>query len=61
MPATTDPAEAARAAGLRYVSDEEPGIARRRCGRGFTYRDGHGTIRDRATRDRIDRLAIPPA
>lgn len=61
MPATTDPAEAARAAGLRYVSDEEPGISRRGAGRGFTYRDGHGTIRDAATRDRIARLAIPPA
>lgn len=61
MPATTDPVEAARAAGLRYVTDEEPGIARRRCGGGFTYRDGHGTVRDAATRDRIARLAIPPA
>jgi DNA topoisomerase-1 len=61
VPATTDPADAARAAGLRYVSDEQPGISRRRCGGGFTYRDGHGTVRDAATRERIARLAIPPA
>jgi DNA topoisomerase-1 len=61
VPATTDPAEAARAAGLRYATDEDPGISRRRAGTGFSYRDGHGTIRDPATRDRIGRLAIPPA
>lgn len=61
MPATTDPADAARAAGLRYVSDEEPGIGRRRCGTGFTYVDGRGTVRDARSRERIARLAIPPA
>jgi DNA topoisomerase-1 len=61
VPAICDPADAARLAGLRYVSDEEPGIARRRCGSGFTYRDGRGTIRDADARARIDRLAIPPA
>ena len=32
-----DPEESAKAAGLRYVSDERPGIRRRRTGRGFTY------------------------
>jgi DNA topoisomerase-1 len=61
VPATTDPADAARLTGLRYVSDEQPGIARRRCGTGFTYVDGRGTVRDPATRERIGRLAIPPA
>ena len=38
----TDPeaaAAAAEAAGLRYVTDSMPGIARRRAGKGFTYRD----------------------
>lgn len=57
-----DPEAAARAASLRYVSDEDPGIARRRSGRGFTYTasDG-GTIRDRTTLARIRSLAIPPA
>lgn len=48
----------ADAAGLRYVNDDEPGIRRRRHGRGFTYRlGGRGVTPD----DRIKRLAIPPA
>ena len=57
-----DARDAARAAGLRYASNEEPGIVRRRCGRGFTYVDGEGrTVRDERVRERIDGLAIPPA
>ena len=60
--ATTDGADAAREAGLRYVCDEEPGIRRRRAGRGFTYVDHEGnTVRDERVRARIDGLAIPPA
>jgi len=57
-----EPERSARAAGLRYVSDEQPGITRRRRGRGFQYLapDG-GTIADPAERARIDSLAIPPA
>lgn len=40
----------------------EPGLTRRRAGKGWTYRDAGGaTIRDRETRARIDGLAIPPA
>lgn len=52
----------ARAAGLVYVSDREPGIVRRRAGRGFGYRlpDG-GKVADAATLARIRALAIPPA
>jgi DNA topoisomerase-1 len=60
----TDDAErdAARAAGLRYATDARPGISRRRAGRGFSYRDPDGSlVRDRATLERIRRLAIPPA
>lgn len=54
--------EAAKAARLRYVSDERPGITRRRAGRGFSYRDLAGeTIRDGKVRQRIEQLAIPPA
>ncbi len=34
-----DPVESARAAGLRYVTDDEPGIRRRKRGKGFTYLD----------------------
>ena len=52
----------AQLAGLRYTTDEQPGIRRRRKGRGFSYvdRDGH-VIRDAAELRRIQRLAIPPA
>ena len=53
---------AARAAGLRYVSDEGPGITRRRAGSGFAYRDPDGhPLRDKAELTRIRSLAIPPA
>ena len=57
-----DAAASARAAGLVYVNDDEPGIARRRCGRGFVYLDPHGgRITDAATIRRLRALAIPPA
>jgi DNA topoisomerase-1 len=57
-----DPQECARAAKLRYVSPEEPGFTRVRCGRGFTYRDARGdTVVDVAVRNRIEEIAIPPA
>ena len=56
------PAQSARAAALRHVSDATPGITRRKSGRGFTYRAVGGVpVRDRATLDRIRQLAIPPA
>ncbi len=58
------PAEAAtaiRAAALRYVSDEEPGI-KRIGSRRFRYVDPKGkAIRKRTTLERIRGLAIPPA
>jgi len=57
-----DPREAAEEAGLRYVSDEAPGILRRRAGQGFAYRlPGGGPVRDTAVLKRIRALAIPPA
>ena len=58
----SDPVAAARAAGLRYASDEEAGIRRVRKGRGFAYlgRDGK-VIRDAGELRRIRGLAIPPA
>ena len=57
-----DPQGSAKAAGLRYVADDGPGIARRRAGRGFCYHDpGGGPLRDEATLKRIRSLAIPPA
>jgi DNA topoisomerase-1 len=56
------PREAAKDAGLRYSSDERPGIRRRRRGRGFQYLDADGhTITDTAERARIEALAVPPA
>ncbi len=57
-----DPRAAARAAGLRYSSDDRPGITRRRAGTGFSYRGADGAaIRDPETLARIRALAIPPA
>ncbi|MFL5804340.1 MAG: DNA topoisomerase IB [Roseiflexaceae bacterium] len=57
-----DPIETAQSAGLRYVSDTQPGIRRRRAGKGFSYLGPDGRpIRDAATLRRIKALAIPPA
>lgn len=57
-----DPMASARAAGLRYVSDQSPGIRRKRAGKGFTYLATDGrTIHDAQTTARIRSLAIPPA
>ena len=57
----TDHGALAERAELRYVSDGEPGITRRRRGRGFSFQlpDGYGI--DEADRRRIASLAIPPA
>ncbi len=62
-PNAADPAKrAAKSAGLRYVSDADPGIARLRAGKGFAYRAPNGrTVRDAKTLARIRALAIPPA
>jgi DNA topoisomerase I len=55
-------AEAAEAAGLRYVSDAVPGITRRRAGRAFSYRDSSGRlIKERKALARLRALSIPPA
>ncbi|KLK94230.1 DNA topoisomerase I [Microvirga vignae] len=57
-----DPRDAAETAGLIYVSDEEPGIRRRKSGKGFTYLHPDGKkVEDKETLDRIRSLAIPPA
>jgi DNA topoisomerase-1 len=57
-----DPLESAKAAGLRYVTDDEPGIRRQKRGKGFTFLDPQGkTIKDEKTLERIRKLAIPPA
>jgi DNA topoisomerase-1 len=57
-----DSVEAAEEAGLRYVSDEQPGFSRRRKGEEFEYFDTKGKpIGDEQRLLRIKRLAIPPA
>ena len=57
-----DPRDAAETAGLSYVSDEAPGIRRRKSGKGFTYTKPDGAkVTDKATLARIRSLAIPPA
>jgi DNA topoisomerase-1 len=58
----SDGVATAQLAGLRYTSDEQPGLHRRRKGRGFVYLDRDGVIiRDEGELGRIRRLAIPPA
>ena len=60
--AALPPEEAAHQAGLRYVNDEEPGIRRRRAGKGFSYRDPRGRlIKAEPDLKRIRKLAVPPA
>ncbi|HEY4284694.1 MAG TPA: hypothetical protein VGM62_16655, partial [Chthoniobacterales bacterium] len=57
-----DSMEAAAEAGLRYVSDDQPGYSRKRKGDEFEYLDMEGKpIRDEQRELRIKRLAIPPA
>jgi DNA topoisomerase I len=52
----------ARAAGLRYVHDDRPGIRRVRRGKAFRYLDADGRpVRDAETLARIRALVIPPA
>jgi DNA topoisomerase-1 len=48
-------------AGLLYVSDEAPGLRRVRRGKGFSYLGIDGKVVNRATRNRITSLVIPPA
>jgi DNA topoisomerase-1 len=49
-------------AGLVYVNDDDPGIARLKAGTGFRYRHPVGeAVTDEATLARISALVIPPA
>lgn len=57
-----DQTQVAREAGLRYVSDEMPGIRRLRKGKGFAYVDARGSaITDEAELRRIKAIGVPPA
>src|SRR5262245_53252959 len=61
-PPSPEHVESARVAGLRYVTDQIPGIRRKRSGTGFTYVGPEGkTIQDEETLERIRALVIPPA
>ncbi len=49
-------------AALVYVTDDQPGITRRKCGRGFRYLAPDGTtITGGDERTRLEALAVPPA
>ena len=62
IPEPTTFQTAAESAGLRYVSDEQPGIRRVRRGKRFGYVMPDGKpVRDAATLERIRKLVIPPA
>jgi DNA topoisomerase-1 len=58
----SDPVQAAKTSGLRYVMDTIPGIRRKRSGKAFAYFDSQGkAVRDTDEITRIRSLAIPPA
>jgi DNA topoisomerase-1 len=57
-----DPELSAEEAGLRYLTDDGPGVRRRRAGKGFTYIGPDGRrITDPERIAWFRRLAIPPA
>jgi DNA topoisomerase-1 len=57
-----EPIDSAKAVGLRYVSDNAPGIKRLKAGQGFRYTDDSGkTVRAASTLKRIRSLVVPPA
>jgi DNA topoisomerase I len=58
----SEPLESARKAGLRYVTDDRPGIRRLKAGRSFRYLTAdEKPLTDRAEIARIKSLAVPPA
>lgn len=57
-----DPRDAAESVGLRYVSDERPGIRRKKAGTGFSYvRPDGSKLTGSDALKRIKAIAIPPA
>jgi DNA topoisomerase-1 len=57
-----DAREAAEASGLAYVSDERPGIRRKKTGAGFIYlQPGGAKLSSPAIVTRLKSLAVPPA
>jgi len=62
LAARSPPAMATSPPKLRYVEDGQPGIGRRKAGRGWAYFDPDGErIIDRDEIDRLNAIALPPA
>jgi DNA topoisomerase-1 len=61
QPVETKSSELPLPTGLVYVTDSEPGIIRRKRGKGFSYQAPGGTRVAALDRKRINALAIPPA
>lgn len=62
LPAASSASGRSAGHGLLYTSDTQPGISRRRRGKGFVYCDSKGKpIRQEQKLARIRSLAIPPA
>lgn len=56
------PEESAEYANLRYVHDDEPGLTRKKHGKGFAYYSANGKrLEKQKDIERINSLAIPPA
>ena len=55
------PRKLAKEAHLHYVSDRQPGIGRKRSGKGWSYSTDGKIIRQKETLARVRALAIPPA
>ncbi len=53
--------KAAALASLVYVTDNEPGILRKKSGKGFSYILEEKPVKDKNVKERIKKLAIPPA
>jgi DNA topoisomerase-1 len=57
-----DPKDAAESVGLRYVSDQQSGIRRKKSGNGLSYSNPDGTvIADKQVLRRILSIMVPPA
>ncbi|MFT2007852.1 DNA topoisomerase IB [Pontibacter sp. 13R65] len=57
-----DPAKSAEWAGLRYTTDEKPGLTRRKKGKSWIYENAKGEpVTDEKTLERINKMVIPPA
>lgn len=57
-----DPKTTAKAVGLRYVSDSNPGYTRKKSGKGWSYYNAEGVlVKDKTLISRFNKLVIPPA